>query len=299
MMIARGLFLASAILTPVGALAQDRIIDMHQHAGSATFWGTPDPEWFQHVPPRAESDEQLISATLGEMDRFNIVKAVFSGPVDWVDRWQSVAPERILRGSNFGSRCHETRLSQLRELHGVRGYEVMGEISWQWSGISPDDPGVEACFALAEELDVPMGIHLGLGYPGASSWSGYRADAGRPLLLEPMLKEHPNVRVYVMHAGWPMIDETIALMHSHQQVYADLSLINWFIPREAFHDTLRRLTDAGLGDRLMYGSDAGVWPGAIEASIESIRAASFLSEDQREAIFYGNASRFLRLGSDR
>lgn len=29
--------------------------------------------------------------------------------------------------------------------------------------------------------------------------------------------------------------------------------------------TLRRLheQDAGLGDRLMYGSDAGVWPGAI------------------------------------
>lgn len=298
-MVCRALILALSILTPFGATAQDRIIDMHQHAIPATFWGTPDPEWFQALPPRAEGDEQLVSATLSEMERLNVVKAVFSGPVDWVDLWHRTSPERVLRGSNFASRCDERRLSELRELHSDRGYEVMGEISWQWAGIAPDDPDVEACFALAEELDLPMGIHLGLGFPDASSWSGYRADAGRPLLLEPMLLAHPNVRVNIMHAGWPLIDETIAVMVSHPQVYADISLINWFIPREAFYDALRRLLDAGLGDRLMYGSDAGVWPGAIEMSIESIRAAPFLNEEQRQAIFYDNASRFLRLGGGR
>ena len=298
-MVARSLILASAMLTPHTAVAQERIIDVHQHAVPALFWGTPNPPWFESMPPRAENDEELISATLAAMDQFNVVMAVFSGSREWVDRWHGRDPDRVLRGSNFASRCGEGRLAQLRELHADLGYEVMGEISWQWAGIPPDDPGVEACFALAAELDVPMGIHLGLGFPGASSWSGYRADVGHPLLLEPMLIKHPGARVYVMHAGWPLIEETIALMHSHPQVYADLSLINWLIPRDAFHDALRRLMDAGLGDRLMYGSDAGVWPDAIAASIESIQAASFLSDDERDAIFFDNAVRFLGIREER
>jgi len=186
-------------------------------------------------------------------------------------------------------------VSELRDLHETGGYEIMGEISWQWAGISPANPDVEPCFALAEELDIPMGIHLGLGIPGASNWSGYRPDAGRPLDLVPMLTEYPDNRVYIMHAGWPLIDETIAVLHAFPNVYVDLSLINWFIPRDAFHDALRRLIDAEFEDRLMFGSDAGVWPDAIGLSIEGIRSAPFLSDEQLNAIFYGNAARFLRL----
>ena len=165
-MVVRGLILTTVLLSPHTVLAQDRIIDVHQHAVPASFWGTPDPAWFESVPPRAENDAELISATLAAMDQLNVVMAVFSGPQEWVDRWETTASDRVLRGSNFASRCGDGRLAQLRRLHGELGYEVMGEISWQWAGISPNDAGVDGCFALAEELDVPMGIHLGLGFPG-------------------------------------------------------------------------------------------------------------------------------------
>jgi predicted TIM-barrel fold metal-dependent hydrolase len=84
-------------------------------------------------------------------------------------------------------------------------------------------------------------------------------------------------------------------MHNHPQVYADLSLINWLLPRATFHDYLRRLVEAGLGDRLMYGSDAGVWPDAIRISVEALETASFLTTAQQRNIFYNNAVRFLRL----
>ena len=56
-----------------------------------------------------------------------------------------------------------------------------------------------------------------------------------------------------------------------------------------------RLVDAGLGNRLMYGSDAGVWPDAIRLSIEALEAATFLTPTQRRDILYNNAARFLRL----
>jgi predicted TIM-barrel fold metal-dependent hydrolase len=268
---------------------------MHQHAVGVTFWGTPDPEWFDQTPPRAANDSILLAETLAAMDRYNIVKGAFSGPRSYVDRWYRAAPGRVLRGSNFASPCSDEQVSTLRELHEQVGYEIMGEIAWQYAGLAPNAPEVEPCFTLAEELDVPMGIHLGLGFPRAAYSTAFRAEAGRPLLLEEMLVRYPTVRVYIMHAGWPLLDETIALMHNHPQVYADLSLINWLLPRATFHDYLRRLVEAGLGDRLMYGSDAGVWPDAIRISVEALETASFLTTAQQRNVFYNNAVRFLRL----
>jgi predicted TIM-barrel fold metal-dependent hydrolase len=53
--------------------------------------------------------------------------------------------------------------------------------------------------------------------------------------------------------------------------------------------------DAGFGDRIMFGTDQGIWPDLIEVSIRAIEDAPFLSEAQKRDILYNNAARFLRL----
>jgi predicted TIM-barrel fold metal-dependent hydrolase len=45
----------------------------------------------------------------------------------------------------------------------------MGEIGLQYEGISPSDPSVDAYFALAEELDIPVAIHMGTGGSGRAN----------------------------------------------------------------------------------------------------------------------------------
>jgi hypothetical protein len=116
-----------------------------------------------------------------------------------------------------------------------------------------------------------------------------------PLLLEEVLLRHPKLRIYVMHAGWPMSDAMIGLLWAHPQVYVDVGVIDWAIERKEFHSYLRRLVEAGFGDRVMFGSDQMEWPEAIGAAIEGIESAAFLSDEQKRAIFYDNAARFLRL----
>ena len=69
----------------------------------------------------------------------------------------------------------------------------------------------------------------------------------------------------------------------------------WVYPRQAFHNYLRGLMDAGLGKRIMFGSDQMQWPEAIDDAIDAIESAPFLSEEQKRDIFYNNAARFLRL----
>ena len=58
----------------------------------------------------------------------------------------------------------------------------------------------------------------------------YRASLGNPLLLEELLIRHPKMRVYVMHAAVPMVDELLMLLYSHPQVYVDISGDNWGVP---------------------------------------------------------------------
>ena len=56
--------------------------------------------------------------------------------------------------------------------------------------------------------------------------------------------------------------------------------------------------EAGLGKRLMFGSDQMWWPETIDLAIDAIESAPFLTEEHRRDIFYNNAARFLRLSDE-
>jgi predicted TIM-barrel fold metal-dependent hydrolase len=164
-------------------------------------------------------------------------------------------------------------------------------------GILPDDERMEPYWALAEELDIPVAIHIGPGPPGAIylGFRAYRARFHSPLTIEETLVKHPKLRVYIMHAGYPMLDDMMALMYAHPQVHVDTGVIVWSQPRAAFYRHLQGLVDAGFARRIMFGSDQMVWPGVIEPAIHAIESAPFLNQEQKRDVLYNNAARFLRL----
>jgi predicted TIM-barrel fold metal-dependent hydrolase len=168
----------------------------------------------------------------------------------------------------------------------------MGEIGTQLSGIPPNDPALEPYFALAEEFDLPVLIHTaGIGPYLAT----FRSSAGSPLLLEDVLVRHPRLRIYVENTGYPYRDQMIAMMYQYPQLYGDVSTITWVIPRAAFYDYLKALVSAGLGKRLMFGSDQMRWPEKIGEGIAAIEQAPFLADEQKRDILFNNAARFLRI----
>ncbi len=88
------------------------------------------------------------------------------------------------------------------------------------------------------------------------------------------------------------------MMYQYPQLYGDVSTITWIVEHEAFLDHFRRLMRAGLGKRIMFGSDQMVWPETISMAVEAIQSADFLSAEQKADIFYNNAARFLRLSEE-
>ena len=82
--------------------------------------------------------------------------------------------------------------------------------------------------------------------------------------------------------GYPYRDEMTAMMTLYPQLYADVSTITWVIPRTAFYDYLQALVRAGLGRRLMFGSDQMRWPEKITVGIDAVQQAPFLTAEQNE-----------------
>jgi predicted TIM-barrel fold metal-dependent hydrolase len=245
----------------------------------------------------ASSDAALRDDTLAALRAHNVRRAMTEGSVDRVADWRRLAPTVILPGVAFGTR-NDKSIDELRRLHARGQLAVMGEVYIQYRGERPDAQRYEPYFALAEELDVPVGIHLGEGPPAAARFPGYesyRPSMGSPFMLEPVLRKYPKLRIYVMHYGSPLVDEMIAMMFTYPNLYVDVSCNNWAFPRAQFHAALKRMIDAGLEKRIMFGSDQMYWPGAISAAMRSIETAPFLSGSQKRDILYNNAARFLRL----
>lgn len=242
-------------------------------------------------------DAGLRDGTLAALRKHNVRRAMTGGPVEKVADWRRAAPDVILPGVSFGTRKDKS-IEELRRLHAAGQLAVLGEVYIQYRGHRPDDARYAPYFALAEELDIPVGIHLGEGPPAAARFPGYedyRASLGSPFLLEDVLRKHPKLRIYVMHYGSPLVDEMIAMMFTHPNLYIDISCNNWAFPRAQFHDALKRFVDAGLEKRILFGSDQMYWPDAIGEAIKAVEEAPFLSAAQKRDILYNNAARFLRL----
>lgn len=242
------------------------------------------------------TDTELRIQTLEVMAKNNII-GIVSGPLDFVDDWRSEAFDRVIPGAVLNVAEPAFTAEELREFHASGRVAVLGEVINQYAGIEPGDARFEPYLAVAEELDIPVQIHIGPGPPGAPylGFTGYRARLHSPLTLEEALIRHPGLRVYVAHAGWPMLDDTLALLWTHPRVHVDVGIISFGIPTAEFHRYLRVIVEAGFAQRVMFGSDSMVWPGAIEPAIKSITHADFLTDDQKRAILYENAARFLRL----
>lgn len=174
---------------------------------------------------------------------------------------------------------------------------MLGELGLQYRGQTLADESVSAYLSMAETLGIPVALHTGLGDAGTpyGCCPRFRTRLGNPALIEDVLVAHPELRVYLMHAGYPFLQETKAMLGIYPQLYVDIAVLNWALPREEFHDYLRSLVIAGFGDRIMFGSDQMIWPDAIGMAIASIEEAPFLTEEQKRDILYNNAARFLRL----
>ena len=327
MPVLRQSLLCAALLTATAAFAQNTdtkplpVIDVHVHAMDGNFPGLgpmcPNTSKFTASDPKGKEEPfgwvkenctpalypaapgEYMKDVLAEMERLNVTAVVFGDPKS-VQKWKDAAPARVIPGTAFSNGMtpgQRVPIDELRKLFTTGGFKVMGEIGLQYEGLSPSDPSVDQYFALAEELDIPVAIHMGTGGSGRANITTpkFRGSMGNPLLLEELLARHPKLRVQVMHAGYPMIEEMLTLLQANSHVYVDVAGLIWSYPLKEVNRYIERLVEGGFEDRVMFGTDQLLWPKLMAYSINIIQNADYLTPEQKRDILYNNAARFLRL----
>src|SRR6266403_1406302 len=254
------------------------VIDVHVHAMDANFPGIapmcPNTSKFMASDPKTKEDpsgwvkEQCTPAlypsapgeymkdVLAEMERLNVTSVVFGEPKS-VQKWKDAASVRIIPGTSFQSGFPPGQRVPLEDLR--------KDLATGGSG----------------RANVMM--------------PKFRGSMGNPLLLEELLARHPKLRVQVMHAGYPMIDNMLTLLQANSHVYVDVAGLIWSYPIKEVNRYIERLVDAGFEDRVMFGTDQLIWPKLMAYSISIIQNADDLTPQQKRDILYNNAARFLRM----
>jgi len=290
-------FLTILILLPahtlIAQISSPPIIDMHMHAFDSIWSKTREcfPEPCEKVTNLVESADDILPETIKMMDKYNIVRALVSdADIEDVIKWQNADKRFMISPMSIDP--IPKYLNPIED--NIHLFSAIGEVTSQYKGFSANDPDMYRTYNLAIKYDLPMIIHIA-GFGGGPNFPILK---GNPMELSEVLQKHPSLRVCVAHGGFPFGDEMIALMYNYPTVYTDISAINWIIPREIFHRYLKKFMDAGLGKRIIFGSDQMIWPEAIEIAIEAVNSASFLTEDEKRDIFYNNAAKFLKLTNE-
>ena len=280
------------------------IFNAHMHA---TFVGMDDAAY------RAE--------VLAEMDAANIARSVlFINEISDVADWGEAAPGRFLIGPTFP--CVALRvegekscnwdgadwpdIDWLRAQYESGAMSVMGELVYIYAGISPSDPRLEPYWALAEELEIPVGVHINRGPPkdSPSRPTGccpeFNPDLGDPSLLRPVLEKHPNLKIWLQHAGFPAspqfdnidyLEETFALLRDYPNIYVDMTALHSVAPPPVHEAAVKAFLERGFIDRIMFATDN--WEAA--PIVERYEAMAFLTDAQKRGIFHDNFGRFFGL----
>lgn len=289
-----GLLLVGSAKTQDGPRPDRRIIDVHLHALPIDFFPA-------HVDTaagyeRPDNGQALIQQTVDRLERFGVTTAVTSGNAELLAEYKKAAPDRIMRSLwipwDIKGDSLRTYLDSLGVWHEQGRFEVIGEVLTQYSGIAPSDSILDPLWAFAEREEVPVGIHIN---DRPATCPDSFTDGCTPRALEEVLAVHPGLKVYVMHGGYPRLEDMIDLLDAYPQVYVGATFNR---PQsEGQLRYLKELVEAGYGDRVMFGSDQMLWPELIGDFVRAIEGAGFLTEEQKQDIFYENAARFFDLGN--
>ncbi|WP_083432143.1 amidohydrolase family protein [Christiangramia salexigens] len=272
-----------------------QIIDMHTHSYTEEdYWGGNTHPTGVESP---KSVEEHLEQTIKLMDKHGIEYAVVSGwSLEGVEKYVA-ADSRFIPG--YMDEGNPIPVEQFEDLVKSGKIKVFGEVSGVYFGKTLNDPMYAPYLEICEKYNIPVAYHSGGAPPMApfTCCPDFRISIGDPLLIEDVLVKYPKLRIYLMHAGEVYFEQAVRMMSMYKSLYVDLGAILWVDPliKDYAIRFLKLAQTAGVLDRVMFGSDQMVWPGAITRSIDFINNLDFLSNEEKQMILYGNAKQFLNL----
>src|SRR5581483_387317 len=223
--------------------------------------------------------------------------SVMQAEIEWLDcqelndRLAEVVrrhPTEILCG--FGCVDPRQPMAAVREVErAVRELGLRGIVFEPgFLGISPVDRRCYPVYAKCLELGVPVGLHTGINFSSHGP-----LEYERPVLVDRIACDFPELTLICHHGGWPWPHEAAAVAWKHKNVYLEFGAI---APRYQAPGAgggwgdIAHLMDTVLRERVLFGTD---WPMLrYERVLEELDLLG-LRPASRAAYLGGNAERLL------
>jgi predicted TIM-barrel fold metal-dependent hydrolase len=118
-----------------------------------------------------------------------------------------------------------------------------------WFEMPPDHARYYPLYAKCCELDVP--IQMQIGHCLRYSAERPLRTVGRPILLDGIACDFPELKLVGIHIGWPWAEEAISVAYKHPNVYlgSDAYAPNHWDPH------FLRFVDSWGSDKCLFGTD--------------------------------------------
>jgi predicted TIM-barrel fold metal-dependent hydrolase len=160
---------------------------------------------------------------------------------------------------------------------GADGVFVGAHLHAYGFGLPIDDRRYYPFYAKCSELDIPVVLQVG------HSAELMPSDLARPILLDRIALDFPDLKLVGAHTGWPWVEEFIAVAWKHRNVYIGTSAHN---PRYWDPSLVKFANSRGRG-KVLFGTD---WP-VVEFEDGLAAIDSLGLRDEAKELLIGGAAR--------
>ena len=156
--------------------------------------------------------EQMIAA----MDKAGIQTALMAGENEAVAQASKKYPGRIIGEYHANPTDIMKAVRELEHYVKDYGFKALRIEPFMWRKV-PTDRAYYPLYAKCVELDVAFQTQVGHTGPL------YPSETGRPVYIDEVALDFPELRIVCGHIGWPWTEEMIAVAWKHRNVWIDTS----------------------------------------------------------------------------
>lgn len=167
-------------------------------------------------------------------------------PNDVVAEHVRRAPHRLIFFASVDP-AQDGFMAELERCHlalGARGVKL-GPV---YQGRHPHDPRCYEIYRYCARHGLPILMHM-----AATFWQCAPLEFARPIHIDRVANDFPDLRIILAHLGYPWEAETVAVVLKQPNVFADCSGI-YHRPWQ-FYQTMRLVTEFGAHAKVLFGSD--------------------------------------------
>ncbi|MDE3137187.1 MAG: amidohydrolase [Acidobacteriota bacterium] len=141
--------------------------------------------------------------------------------------------------------------------------------------IGIDDRKMYPMYALCEGLGVPVSLQVGHVLEAMPS------EGGRPMLLDRVACDFPNLKLIGAHTGWPWVDELLSVCYKWDNIWFG---IDAWMPKYLAPQIVQFLGSRLGRDRCLWGTNGLPWKESL-AQVEQLG----LKEEVKRKLLHDNA----------